>query len=158
MSVPRVGQPPVQRFTLNARPPVRALAIAAGAEVVGALLLVGWGALELPVAVAVAGGLLLAFGTVLVGAALVLGGRLRTEVQLAANAITVVRGGQRRSVPWSKVEEVKLQHPQLHVVATDPADGLVIVNPRPAEDPLFASLMVAIRQRLDTDRGYRPLE
>ena len=158
MSVRPVGQPPVQRFTLQPRPPVRALAIAAGAEVLGALLLVGWGALDLPVAVAVVGGLLLAFGTLLVAAALVLSGRLRTRVELGTDAVTVVRAGQRRSVSWSKVEEVKLQHPQLHVVATDPADGLVIVNPRAAGDPLFASLMDAIRQRLDTSRGYRPLE
>jgi hypothetical protein len=137
---------------------VRALAIAAGADVLGALLLVGWGAFDLPIAVAVAGGLALAFGTVLVAAALVLGGRMRTQVHLGSDAITVIRGGQRRSVPWSKVEEVKLQHPQLHVVATEAGDGLVIVNPRAAGDPLFASLMDAIRQRLDTDRGYRPLE
>ena len=46
----------------------------------------------------------------------------------------------------------------LHVVATNPADGLVIVNPRAAGDPLFASMLDAIRQRLDTNRGYRPLE
>ncbi|CAA9313712.1 MAG: hypothetical protein AVDCRST_MAG61-1909 [uncultured Friedmanniella sp.] len=158
MSVHPVDRPPVQRFTLQPRPPVRALAIAAVSDLVGALLLVGWGALDLPIAVAVVGALALAFGTVLVGAALVLNGRLRTQVQLAAEAITVVRGGRQRSVPWSAVEEVKLQHPQLHVVATDPADGLVIVNPRAAGDPLFASMMDAIRQRLDTDRGYRPLE
>ena len=137
---------------------MRALAIAAAAEVVGALLLVGWGALDLPVAVAVVGGLILAFGTVLVGAALVLSGRLRTQVHLGADEITVTRGGQHRSLAWSKVEEVKLQHPRLHVVGSDPADGLVIVNPRAAGDPLFASLMDAIRQRLDTDRGYRGLQ
>ena len=158
MSVAPAGQPPVQLFTLHARPPVRALAIAAGAEVIGALLLVGWGALDLPVAVAVVGGLVLAFGTVLVGAALVLSGRLRTQVHLGADEITVTRGGQRRSLAWSKVREVKLQHPQLHLVGPDLADGLVIVNPRADGDPLFASLMGAIRQRLDTDRGYRPLE
>lgn len=158
MSVAPAGQPPVQRFTLHPRPPVRALAIAAGAEVVGALLLVGWGAFDLPIAVAVVGGLVLAFGTVLVAAALALSGRLRTQVHLAADEITVTRGGQRRSLPWTKVEEVKLQHPRLHVISTDSADGLVIVNPRAAGDPLFASLMDAIRQRLDTDRGYRLLE
>ena len=46
----------------------------------GALLLVGWGALDLPLVVAVLGGLLLAAGLALVVAAVVLSGRLRTRV------------------------------------------------------------------------------
>ena len=151
-------QPPVQRFVLVARPPVRALAIAAGTEVLGALLLVGWQALDLPLVVAVLGALLLAFGTVLLAAAVVLGGRLRTLVELTPETLRVTRAGRSRSVPWAAVQEVTLNHPQLQVVTEDPAEGVVITNPRGPADPRFASLLDALRQRLDTDRGYRPLE
>ncbi|SDR69460.1 hypothetical protein SAMN04488543_0076 [Friedmanniella luteola] len=158
MSPHPTARPPVERFVLVATPPVRALAIAAGAEVLGALLLVGWQALDLPLVAAVAGALLLAFGTVLLAAAVVLSGRLRTVVELTADAVGVTRAGRSRSVPWSAVTEVTLQHPQLRVVTEDPADGLLITNPRGAADPRFAALVDAVRQRLDTDRGYRPLE
>lgn len=158
MSSSPADQPPVQRFTLNAQPPVRALAIAAGAEVLGALLLVGWQALDLPLVAAVLGALLLAFGSVLVAAAVVLSGRLRTLVELTEDDVRVTRAGRSRSVPWSDVQEVTLQHPQVQVVTQDPAGGLVITNPRAAGDPRFVSMLEALRQRLDTDRGYRPLE
>ena len=158
MSSHPTAHPPVQRFVLVATPPVRALAIAAGAEVLGALLLVGWQALDLPVVAAVLGALLLAFGSVLVAAAVVLSGRLRTLVELTEDAVSVTRAGRSRSVPWSDVREVTLQHPQVQVVTQDPADGLVITNPRGAEDPRFVSMLEALQQRLDTDRGYRPLE
>ena len=158
MSPHPVVQPPVQRFDLVATPPVRALAIGAGAEVLGALLLVGWGALDLPLVVAVLGGLLLAAGLALVVAAVVLSGRLRTRVELAPDAVRVTRAGQSRSVAWEDVQEVTLHHPQLQVVTEDPADGLVVTNPRGPADPRFAALLDALRQRLDDHRGYRPLE
>ena len=148
---------PAQRITLVAAPPVRALAIAAAAELLGALLLVGWAALDLPLVAAVLGGLLLALGTVLLAAALVLTGRLRTEVELTADAIAVSRAGQRRTVPWAEVREVTLDYPRLQLLTKDPARGLVITNPRPAPDPRFEALQDAVRRRLDADRGYREL-
>lgn len=154
MREPQSLQPPVQRFTLHAPPPVRALAIAAGFEVVGAVLLVLWGAADLPLVVAVLGGVALAFGTVLLVAALLLTHRLRTEVRLEPDAITVVRGTARRSVPWAVVTGVTLQHPRLDVSTADPAEGVIVVNPRTEGDPLFGALLAAIRQRLDDDRGY----
>jgi hypothetical protein len=155
---PQSAQLPVRRFLLAAAPPVRALAIAAGAEVLGALLLVGWQALDLPLVAAVVAGLLLAFGTVLLAAAVVLAGRLRTVVELTEDGVGVTRAGRSRSVPWSAVQEVKLQHPQLQVVTDDPAGGLVITNPRGATDPRFAALLEALHQRLEAERGHRPLE
>lgn len=151
------ARPPVQRFVLAAAPPVRALAIAATAEVLGALLLVGWQALDLPLVAAVLAAVLLAFGTVLLAAAVVLAGRLRTVVELSADTVTVTRAGRSRSVPWGAVQEVTLQHPQLQVVTEDRADGLVITNPRGPADLRFGALVEALRQRLDADRGYRPL-
>ena len=70
----------------------------------------------------------------------------------------MTRAGQSRSVAWADVQEVTLHHPQLQVVTEDPADGLVVTNPRGPADPRFAALLDALRQRLDDHRGYRPLE
>jgi hypothetical protein len=146
--------PSTQRFTLNAPPPVRPLAIAAGTVVVGAVLLVLRQALELPVAVAVLAGLLVVLGVALVLAGLLLTARLRTEVTLYPNAIHVRRRGEERSVSWRDVTEVSLTHPRLSLLTEDRSGGLVVVNPRQASDPVFADLVDQVRRRLDADRGY----
>jgi hypothetical protein len=151
------ARPSVERFTLRARPPLRPLFIAAVTEVVGALLLVLWRAADLPVVVGVLGIVLLVLGAALVVAALVLTARLRSEVLLEADALTVVRGGRRRSLPWAEVREVTLQHPRLSVLGDDEAARLVVVNPRPAGDPHFAAVADAVTRRLDAERGYREL-
>lgn len=148
---------PVERYTLTPPPPVRPLFITAVTVVVGALLLVLWRAAELPAVVGVLGGVLLVLALALLVAALVLGSRLRTEVRLEPDALTVVRRGQHRSVPWDQVREVTLQHPRLTVVTDDPPDRLVVVNPRAAADPSFAALARAVTARLNQDRGYREL-
>lgn len=142
---------------LNATPPVRPLAIGAGLVVVGAALLVWWRAAALPVGLAVVGGLLMVLGVLLAVAAVVLAAKLRTEVSLDARFITVVRSGQRRSVPWSEVQKVTVSHPRLSVQTEDPATGLSVVNPRSPQDPRFLALLQQIQQRLDADRGYRKL-
>lgn len=146
--------PSTQRFTLNAPPPVRPLAIAAGTVVVGSVLLVLRQALALPFAVAVLAGLLLVLGVALGLAALVLTARLRTEVKLYPNEIHVLRRGQERSVSWGEVTEVSLTHPRLSLLTADRSGGLVVVNPRQASDPVFAGLVDQVRRRLDADRGY----
>lgn len=147
--------PSTQRFTLNAPPPVRPLAIAAVTVVVGAVLLVLRQALELPVAVAVLAGLLLVLGIALVLAALLLTTRLRTEVTLSSDAIHVLRHKQERSVSWREVTEVSLTHPRLSLLTAERSGGLVVVNPRQASDPVFSALVDQVRRRLDADRGYR---
>jgi hypothetical protein len=144
-----------QRFTLNAPPPVRPLAIAAGTVVVGAVLLVLWRALTLPVAAAVLAGLLLVLGLALALAALLLTARLRTEVSLGPDAVSVLRRRQERSVSWREVTEVSLTHPRLALMTDDRGGGLVVVNPRQPSDPVFAELVDQVRRRLDADRGYR---
>lgn len=149
--------PPVERFTLRPRPPLRPLFIAAVTEVVGALLLVLWRAAGLPAVVGVLGVVLLVLGAALVVAAVVLTARLRAEVLLEADAVTVVRGGRRRSLPWGEVREVTEEHPRLSIVGGDASSRLVVVNPRPAGDPQFAALAGALTRRLDAERGYRPL-
>ncbi len=158
MSSPPADRAPSQHFVLVATPPLRALAIAAVTEVLGALLLVGWQALDLPLVAGVLGALLLAAGTALLGAAVILTRRLRTTVELSDDAVRVTRTGRTRSLRWEAVREVTLLHPQLRVIAADPADEVVITNPRGPRDPRFAALLEALRQRLDAGRGYRPLE
>jgi hypothetical protein len=135
-------------------PPVRPLAIAAVAVVLGAVLLVLWRSARLSLVVGVLGALVMVLGLALAVAAVVLTARLRTEVRLEPAALTVVRRGRSRSVPWNQVREVTLDHPRLTVVAAEPDAGLVVVNPRQAGDPRFASLLTEIRQRLDADHGY----
>ncbi len=157
MSDPVPTTPSSQRYVLNATPPVRPLAIGAGLVVVGAVLLVWWRAAALPVGLAVVGGLLMLLGLLLAVAAVVLAARLRTEVSLDASSITVERSGQRRSVPWSEVQQVTLAHPRLMVRTEDPSKGLTVVNPRTPQDPRFLALQQQIQQRLDADRGYRNL-
>jgi hypothetical protein len=152
---PRPDQPAVQRYTLTAAPPVRPLAIAAVAVVIGAVLLVLWHSAGLSVVVGVLAALLMVLGLALAIAALVLTARLRTEVRLEPEALTLVRRGRERSVPWDQVREVTLDHPRLTVIAAEPDHGLVVVNPRPAGDPHFAALLAQVKQRLDADRGYQ---
>jgi hypothetical protein len=144
---------PVEQYTLKAVAPVRPLAIAAAAVVLGAVLLVLWRSAGLSLVVGALGVLLMLLGVALAVAALVLTARLRTEVRLEPEALTIVRRGRQRSVPWDQVREVILDHPRLTVVAAEPAAGLVVINPRSAGDPRFASLLVQITQRLDADRG-----
>ncbi len=158
MSSPPADQAPHQQYVLAATPPLRALAIAAVTEVLGALLLVGWQALDLPLVAGVLGALLLAAGTVLLGAAVILTGRLRTIVELNEDAVRVTRAGRTRSLRWDVVREVTLLHPQLRLLTTDPSGELLITNPRGPGDPRFAALLEALRQRLDAGRGYRPPE
>jgi hypothetical protein len=152
---PRPDQPRVQQYTLNAVPPVRPLAIAAVAVVLGAVLLVLWHSARLSLVVGVLAALLMVMGVALAVAALVLTARLRTEVRLEPEALTVVRRGRQRSVPWDQVREVTLDHPRLTVIAAEPEADLVVVNPRPAGDPRFASLLAEVKQRLDAGRGYQ---
>lgn len=143
-----------QRFTLNAHPPVRPLAIAAGSAVAGAVLLVLWRAHGLPVVAAWLAGLLLVLGLGLLLVALVLTARLRTEVRLGDDTITVRRHGDERSVAWRDVTEVDLTHPRLSLLTQDRRGGLLVVNPRQPSDPVFSALVDQVRRRLDSDRGY----
>ena len=157
MSDPRPTPAPVQRFTLTPPPPVRPMAIAAGTVVVAVVLLVLWRSAELPLVVGVLGALLLLLGVALAVAALVLTARLRAEVLLEADGVTVVRRGRRRSLTWDAVDSVTMEHPRLTLVASEPSQSLVVVNPRPATDRRFASLAGTLTDRLDRERGYRDL-
>jgi hypothetical protein len=145
---------PEDRYVLRAAPPVRPLAIAAGAVVLGALLLVLGRAAGVPVVLGVLGGLVMLAGVALAVAALVLAARLRTEVVLDDDGVAVTRLGARRSLPWREVQEVTVAHPRLTLVTAEPAQELSLVNPRRAGDERFLALLARLQQRLDADRGY----
>ena len=143
-----------QRFSLSAPPPVRPLAIAAVIALVGAGLMVASQVLELGAVVLVVGLVGLGLAVALAIAAVVIVARLRTDLVVEPEAITVRRSGQVQRVPWAEIDTVTLTGPRLALVRKAGADVMVI-NPRTPTDPTFVALLAAISRRLDADRGYR---
>lgn len=146
------------QFTLSAPPPVRALAIAAGLAVVGALLLVlsevfGW-----PVGLAVLGVLLLVLGVALGVAALVLTARVRSVVQTDDAQIAVRRAGRTSTASWSRVGEVSVVGHRLTLRDKQDGSAVTVLNPRSRSNPAFLALLTEIQHRLDADRGYTDLD
>ena len=149
-------QPRETRFTLAAPPPVRSLAISAGAAVIAAAVSVLGNALSLPQVVTIAGVVLLIFAVVLAVVALVLTARLRTTLVLDTESITISRGHRRRVVPWSMIEIVRRQGPRLLLITKSQGGaGATILNPGPATEATFDALIAEIQRRMDADRGYR---
>ena len=153
MSEP-IDRPTARRFDLSAVPPLRALAISAGAALVAIVALVVWGQTDL-LLVLILGLAVLLFAIIWVAVALLLTRRLRTTVVLAPEAITVVRGRDTRDQPWADIEHVDLVGPRLTFTVKGDADDLVVINPRTANDTTFMTMLAEIRQRLDADRGYQ---
>jgi len=149
-------QPREARFALAAPPPVRSLAISAGAAVMAAAMIVLGSALDLPQVVTVAGVGLLIFAAVLAVVALVLTARLRTTLLLDPESITIIKGRRRRIVPWSMIDIVRRQGPRLLLI-TKPEGGAdaTVLNPGPGTEATFDALIAEIQRRLDADRGYR---
>jgi hypothetical protein len=149
-------QPRETRFALAAPPPVRSLAISAGAAVMAAAMIVLGSALDLPQVVTVAGVGLLIFAVVLAVVALVLTARLRTTLLLDPESITIIKGRRRRIVPWSMIDIVRRQGPRLLLI-TKPEGGAdaTVLNPAPGTEATFDALIAEIQRRLDADRGYR---
>jgi hypothetical protein len=139
---------------LAAPPPVRSLAISAGAAVIAAVMIVLGSALDLPQAVTVVGVALLLLAVGLALAAVVLTARLGTTLVLDAESITIVKG-RRRVVPWSMIETVRRRGPRLLLI-TKPEGGAdaTVLNPGPATDATFDALIAEIGRRMDADRGY----
>jgi hypothetical protein len=150
---------PVQaRYVLTAWPPLRSLAISSVSALIAAAMVVLGTALELPQAVAIAGISLMILAIVLAVVALVLTVRLRTTLIFDSQSISIIRGRHRRLVPWSMIETVKMQGPRLLLIMVPEAKpDAEIINPRRSTDATFAALIAEIRQRLNADRGYRPI-
>jgi hypothetical protein len=143
------------RFALAAPPPVRSLAISAGAAVIAAAMIVLSSTLDLPQVVTAAGVGLLILAVVLAVVALVLTARLRTTLVLDPETITIIKGRRRRVVPWSMIDIVRRRGPRLLLI-TQPEGGadVTVVNPGTATDATFDALIAEIQRRLDADRGY----
>jgi hypothetical protein len=146
------------RFALTPPPPVRSLAISAVAALLAVVLIVLRSALDLPPAVTIAAIVVMIFAIVLALVALVLTVRLRTTLILDSRSITIIRRRRRRVVPWSRIDQVKMQGARLLLI-TEPDDGpdAAVVNPRGSDDATFAALIAEIQSRLNADRGYRPI-
>jgi hypothetical protein len=149
-------RPQDTRFRLTAPPPVRSLAISAGAALIAAAMIVLGSAIDLPQVVIIAGGILMIFAVALAVVAIALTVRLRTTLILDPESITIINGRRRRVVPWSMIDVVRRQGPRLLLI-TKPGGGsdLTVVNPRAENDVMFSALITEIQKRLDADRGYR---
>ena len=135
------------------------MAIAAAAVLVGAVLLVVWGAEPLPLVLAILGGLLAALGLALMIAAALAFGRLAQTVELTAAGVSVRNRRGNTTLKWSEVKKVSLDGPRLILLpAREEIDALQVLNPGGTADATFAELTDAVRDRLDAHRGYGPLE
>lgn len=143
-----------RRFELTAPAPVRALAIAAVAAVLAMVLLIVWGVTS-AIAALIIGIAVLVLALALGIGALVLTRRLRTSVELRTDTITITHGGRSQSLAWAAVDEVGIRGRHL-ILAAKPGggEGAAILNPRTRSDPAFLSLVTAVRDRLNADRGY----
>ena len=153
------GPPQETRFTLTAPPPVRSLAISAGAAVIAAATIVLGSALDLPRVVSIAGVGLMIFAVVLAVVALVLTARLRTTLVLDPKSITIINGPRRRVVAWSTIDIVRRRGRRLLLITKPEGGGSVVtvVNPRAETDATFSALIAEIQKRLNADRGYRKI-
>lgn len=148
----------MQSYELTPAPPVRAMAIGAVADLIGAVALVigldrGW------VVLIVLGIVVLALGLGLLVAAVLLRARVRTTVALDSDGVLISSGGQQRRAAWSAITGLSTDGPTIYL-DREPADGppLKIGSPRGASDPQFTELGAELAARLDHDRGYRPLD
>jgi hypothetical protein len=146
--------PQRQRFRLTAPPPIRALAAASFASILGVILVVIWGIRERGPLLLVVGLGSMIFGIALAAGAFLLSARLRTLIYLDADGITLIRGGRNRALRWADIDQVTLSGARLTLQAKGNARGASLINPRSPADFVFVSLMAAIHQRLDASRGY----
>jgi hypothetical protein len=146
------------RFTLAPPPPVRSLAISAVAALIAVVMIALRSALDLPAAVSIAAIVVMIFAIVLAVVALVLTVRLRTTLILDSRSITIIRRRHRRVLPWSRIDQVKMQGARMLLI-TKPEDDPdpAVVNPRGSNDVMWTALVAEIQKRLNADRGYRPI-
>ena len=146
---PEATQLPEQVFGLRSPPPVRALAIASGAAIVGAVVIV----LSGRPAVTVVGAVLLGFGVLLAVLAIVLAARLRSRICIGDAGLEVSRGGRRGFLAWVDIDRVQESRHQLIAVARGDHRDLVITVPGP-RGGTYVRLVHALKLRLDASRGY----
>lgn len=136
---------------LSPRPPVRALLIAAGAALVGALLVIGSGVFGWPGFLAVTGALVLVLGCVLGGVAAVVSRRMRVTVAMDDEGYRIAGAASPQQGRWADVTKVTqapgrlvLQEGERRVTLVDPSGG----------DRALTALGAQIGRFLDRSRGY----
>jgi hypothetical protein len=145
------------RFTLQARVPIRAYVIAAVASLVGAVLLVVSLTLRWPTVVGVLAIVVMTFGLGVSVASLLSQSRFQTTLIIDRDTVTLINGRRRRVLNWTEVAGVSTQGPYL--IFTPKGSGrreVVLFDPRQTRTPLFEELVATLRRRLDASRGYRP--
>ena len=155
-SVTTVSELAGERYALTAALPIRTFAIAALVAIIGAALTGGSRALGLGPVVLALGVAGLGFAVALVLTAVILVSRLRSTLVLDTNGITLIRGRRTDRLAWSDIDRVNLAGRRLTFLTRQGSGtGFSVINPGSRTDPTFASLVVAIRSRLDANRGYR---
>lgn len=144
-------------YVLTAGQPVRASAISAVLDLIGAVLIVVGLDRSLP-ALTVIGIVLFALGIALAVAAAVVRRRLRTEVRLGPDEIAISSAGRTATARWAEITDVTSDRHAIYLARdSSEAPTLKIDSPRGAADPAFGRLIADLSGRLDDDRGYRPL-
>ncbi|SDS59668.1 hypothetical protein [Microlunatus soli] len=144
-------------YVLTADRPLRASAISAVLDLIGAVLIVV--GLDRSLAVLVVIGIVLfALGITLAVAAAVVRHRLRTEVRLGPDEIVISSAGRTARARWAEISGVTTDDHVIYL-ARDSSDApdLKINSPRGTADPEFARLSAELADRLDDDRGYHSL-
>ena len=144
-----------ERFVLRPRPPVRALALSGGLDIVGAVLIVVGSDAANPV-VAVIGVVVLVLGLALLVAALIGYRRFSTVVEIDDRGLVIRSAGKTARRRWNEINQVRAQDHHVYLW-TDSDDGetLQIVCPQGSSDPEVRRLETTLARALDADRGYR---
>ncbi|MFT4296622.1 MAG: hypothetical protein QM582_14540 [Micropruina sp.] len=132
--------------------PLRAVAVAAGLAVVGAVLIVLPTALQSPAAVGVIGWVLLAAAVVLLVAAAVSWRRMRVVVEFTDDGYLITGPGSREEGRWADVTKVT-QAPTSLTIHHGAERRVRLVSQRGVTAELV-HLTGDLTRRLDASRGY----
>ncbi|HVK43636.1 MAG TPA: YcxB family protein [Micropruina sp.] len=135
--------------------PLRAVALAALLAVVGAALIVAAAAARLPVALAVAGWIMLAGAVALVAVAWTTWRRMRVRVELSDDGYTIDGPDAHEQGRWSEVTKVT-QTPTTLVIHHGDDHRVRLVSQRGVTAELV-HLTGDLARRLDASRGYTQL-
>jgi hypothetical protein len=134
------------------RPPIRALALAASGMIAGAALLLLADLLRWPLAVTVAGAVVLLAGAALFVAAWWVARSRRVEVLLDEHGYRISGPGVLQSGAWADIERVTSAADRLTLHRKDGVAARLVVPTGAAAD--LVALGQDIASRLDEDRGY----
>lgn len=146
----------METYVLTAGQPVRASAISAVIDLIAAVLIV-IGVDRSNAVLIVIGAVLFLIGIALVVLGAVLRRRVRTEVRLDTDGITISAGGRTAAARWREITGVTTDRQSIYLDRDENQPVLKIDSPRGDADPQFGRLSAELAHRLDQDRGYRNL-